>query len=110
MKKLKNTGNAEEYISSEKRLFNEVVHLKGLKNLQPEESPECKHLIFNNFDFTDTTLKTAKGEQNEEVVEKVQDFFARHCIGTGSSKENKINLNPNGENPGKARAAQNQST
>ena len=58
--------------------MNEILELKELEQLNPQDNAKSRKAFLSNFDWTDTTLSPEEQKQIEEILIEFHDIFARH--------------------------------
>ena len=73
-----NPGDPTKYTPIQQRIYNELVELQRLENLNPRESDESRQQFLANFDGPIRTLNEQEKQQIEEILVEYNDIFARH--------------------------------
>ena len=61
-------GDAETFTLIKQRIYDELMKLKQLEQLNPNDNEESKTKFFDQFDWTNTTLSPFEKQQNEEIL------------------------------------------
>ena len=83
----------------QQRIYTELLELKQLKKLNPQDNEASKESFLSNFDWFDTTLSPEERQQIEEILMEFLDIFAVHRFDIGTNREFKIKLTPNDDRP-----------
>ena len=59
-------GDHTTYTPIKQRIYNEVLELRELEQLNPQDTEKSKKLLLSNIDWTDTTLSPEKQTQIEK--------------------------------------------
>ena len=92
-------GVPTTYTPIQQRIYNELLELKELEQLNPQDDEKSRKAFFANFDWTDKTLNPEELKQIEEVLIEFHDIFARHRFDIGTNCELKVKLTPNDDRP-----------
>ena len=92
-------GDPTTYTPIQQRIYNELLELKQLEQLNPQDNEESRQSFLSNFDWTDTTLNTDERNQIEEILIEFHDIFARHRFDIGTNREFMVKLTPNDDRP-----------
>ena len=92
-------GDPTTYTPIQQRIYNELLELKELEQLNPQENEKSRKTFLSNFDWTDTTLNPEEQKQIEEILIEFHDIFARHRFDIGTNREFKVKLTPNDDRP-----------
>ena len=92
-------GNPTTYTPVQQRIYNELLELKELEKLNPQENETSRKSFLPNFDWSDTTLSPEKQQQVDESLIDFHDIFARHRFDIGTNREFKMNFTPNDDRP-----------
>ena len=92
-------GDPTTYTPIQQRIYNELLELKQLEQLNPQDNEESRKSFLSNFDWTDTTLNANERNQIEEILIEFHDIFARHRFDIGTNREFKVKLTPNDDRP-----------
>ena len=92
-------GDPTTYTPIQQRIYNELLELKELEQLNPQENEKSRKTSLSNFDWTDTTLNPEELKQIEEILIEFHDIFARHRFDIGTNREFKVKLTPNDDRP-----------
>ena len=88
-------GDPTTYTPIQQRIYTELLELKQLKKLNPQDNEASKESFLSNFDWSDLTLSPEERQQTEEILMEFHDIFARHRFDIGTNREFKIKLTPN---------------
>ena len=88
-------GDPTTYTPIQQRIYNELLELKQLEQLNPQDNEESRKSFLSNFDWTDTTLNAHERNQIEEILIELHDIFARHRFDIGTNREFNVKLTPN---------------
>ena len=94
-----NPGDPSTYTPLQKRIYDELIELKELENLNPLRDEQSRDKFLGNFDWSDTTLNLDERRDIEEILVEFHDIFARHRFDVGVNNEFKIKLTPNNDKP-----------
>ena len=89
-------GQLEVPICTVLRIYNELLELRELEQLNSQDNKNSRTSFLWNFDWTDTTLSAEERKQIEEIL---IDIFARHQFNIGTNREFKVKLTPNDDRP-----------
>ena len=92
-------GDPTTYTPIQQRIYNELLELKQLEQLNPQDNEESRKSFLSNFAWTDTTLNADERIQIEEILIEFHDIFARHRFDIGTNREFKVKLTPNDDRP-----------
>ena len=92
-------GDPTTYTPIQQRIYNELLELKQLEQLNPQDNAKSRKAFLSNFDWTDTTLSQEEQKQFEEILIEFYDIFARHRFDIGTNREFKVKLTPNDDRP-----------
>ena len=92
-------GDPTTYTPIQQRIYNELLELKELEQLNPQDNAKSRKAFLLNFDWTDTTLSQEEQKQIEEILIEFHDIFARHRFDIGTNREFKVKLTPNDDRP-----------
>ena len=92
-------GDPTTYTPIQQRIYNELLELKELEQLNPQDDAKSRKAFLSNFDWTDTTLSQEEQKQIEEILIEFHDIFARHRFDIGTNREFKVKLTPNDDRP-----------
>ena len=92
-------GDPTTYTPIQQRIYNELLELKQLEQLNPQDNEESRKSFLSNFDWTDTTLNADERIQIEETLIEFHDIFARHRFDIGTNRDFKVKLTPNDDRP-----------
>ena len=92
-------GDPTTYTPIQQRIYNELLELKQLEQLNPQDNEESRKSFLPNFDWTDTTLNADERNQIEEILMEFHNIFARHRFDIGTNREFKVKLTPNDNRP-----------
>ena len=92
-------GDPTTYTPIQQRIYNELLELKELEQLNPQDKEKSRKTFLSNFDWTDTTLNPEEQKQIEEILIEFHDIFARHRFDIGINREFKVKLTPNDNRP-----------
>ena len=68
-------GDPTAYTPIQQRIYNELLELKELEKLNPQENETSRKSCLSNFDWSDTTLSTEERQQVEEILIDFYDIF-----------------------------------
>ena len=77
-------GDPTTYTPIQQRIYNELLELKELEQLNPQDNEKSRKIFLSNFDWTDTTLNPEEQKQIEEILIEIHDIFARHRFDIGT--------------------------
>ena len=80
-------------------IYNELLELKELEKLNPQENETSRKSFLSNFDWSDTTLSPEERQQVEEILIDFHGIFARHRFDIGTNREFKVKFTPNDDRP-----------
>ena len=92
-------GGPITYTPIQQRIYTELLELKQLKKLNPQDNEASKESFLSNFDWSDTTLSPEERQQIEEILIEFHDIFARIRFDIGTNREFKVKLTPNNDRP-----------
>ena len=92
-------GDPTTYTPIQQRIYTELLELKQLEKLNPQDNEASKKLFLSNFDWSDTSLSPEERQQIEEILNEFHDIFARHRFDIGTNREFKVKLTPNDDRP-----------
>ena len=92
-------GDPTTYTPIQQRIYNELLELKELEQLNPQENEKSRKTFLSNFDWTDTTLNPEEQKQIEKILIEFHEIFARHRFDIGTNREFKVKLTPNDDRP-----------
>ena len=78
-------------------IFEELLELKQLEQLNPNDNEDSKKKFFRHFDWLDTTLSPFEKQHIEDILVQYNDIFARHRFGT--NRELKVKVTSNDDRP-----------
>ena len=87
------------YTPIQQRIFKEILELKKLEKLNPQDNETSRKAFFSNFDWTDTTLNPDEQKEIKEILVEFLNIFARHRFDIGIYREFKVKLTPNDDGP-----------
>ena len=96
-------GDPATYTPIQQRIHNELLELKELENLKPQDNENSRKAFLSNFDWTNTTLSPDERKELEEILIEFHDIFARHRFDIGINREFKVKLTPNDDRPAYSR-------
>ena len=71
-------GDPDTYTPIQQRIYDELLELKQLEQLNPNDNTESRKKFLDNFDWTDTTLRPFEKQHIEDILVQYHDIFARH--------------------------------
>ena len=83
----------------EKRIYNEIVRLRGKEKLDSTESDEQRQKFAANFQWEQSILNPQEEQTIEVLLVTYHDIFARHRLDIGIDTEFKIKLPPKPDEP-----------
>ena len=92
-------GDPETYTPIQKRIYDELLELKYLEQLNPNDNAESRKQFLDHFNWTDITLSPFEKQHIEDVLVQYHDIFARHRFDIGTNREFKVKLTPNDDRP-----------
>ena len=92
-------GDPDTYTPIKQRIYDEVLELKQLEQLNPNDEDESRMKFLSHFDWTDTTLSPFEKQHIEDILVQYHDNFARHRFDIGTNREFKVKLTPNDVRP-----------
>ena len=92
-------GDPATYTPIQQRIYKELLELKELEKLNPNDNDTSKSTFLSNFDWSDTTLSPNERQQIEEILVEFHDIFAKHRFDIGINREFKVKLTPNDDRP-----------
>ena len=92
-------GDPATYTPIQQRIYKELLELKELEKLNPQDNESSRKAFLSNFDWTDTTLRPDERKEIEEILSEFHDIFARHRFDIGINREFKVKLTPNDDRP-----------
>ena len=92
-------GDPETYTPIQKRIYDELMELKQLEQLNPNENAKARKQFLDQFDWTDTTLSSFEKQHIEDILVQYHNIFARHRFDIGTNREFKVKLTPNDDRP-----------
>ena len=92
-------GDPATYTPIQQRIYKELLELKELEKLNPQDNENSRKTFLSNFDWTDTTLSPDERKEIEEILIEFHDIFARHRFDIGINREFKVKLTPNDDRP-----------
>ena len=96
---LEEPGDPETYTPIQKRIYDEIMELKQLKQLNPNDNAKARKQFLDHFDRTDTTLSPFEKQHIEDILVQYHNIFARHRFDIGTIREFKVKLTPNDDRP-----------
>ena len=87
-------GDPETYTPIQKRIYDELMELKQLEQLNNNDIAEARKQFLDHFDWTDTTLSPFEKQHIEDILVQYHDIFARHRFDIGTNREFKVKLTP----------------
>ena len=90
-------GDPTTYTPIQQRIYTELLELKQLEKLNPQDN--SKESFLSNLDWSDTTLSPEERQPIEEILIEFHDIFARHRFDIGTNREFKVKLTPNYDRP-----------
>ena len=95
----KDPGDPTKYTPIQQRIYTELLELKQLEKLNPQDNEASKESFLSNFDWSDTRLSQEERQQIEEILIEYHDIFARHRFYIGTNRDFKVKLTPNDDSP-----------
>ena len=92
-------GDPDTYTPIQQRIYDELLELKQLEQLNPTDNNESRMKFLSHFDWTDTTLSPFEKQHIEDILVQYHDIFARHRFDIGTNREFKVKLTPNDDRP-----------
>ena len=92
-------GDPDTYTPIQQRIYDELLELKQLEQLNPNDNDESRRKFLGHFDWTDTTLSPFEKQHIEDILVQYHDIFARHRFDIGTNREFKVKLTPNDDRP-----------
>ena len=92
-------GDPTTYTPIQQRIYTELLELKQLEKLNPQDNEASKESFLSNLDWSDTTLSPEERQPIEEILIEFHDIFARHRFDIGTNREFKVKLTPNYDRP-----------
>ena len=92
-------GDPTTYTPIQQRIYTDLLELKQLEKLNPQDNEASKESFLSNFDWSDTTLSPEERQQIEEILIEFHDIFARHRFDIDTNREFKVKLTPNDDRP-----------
>ena len=92
-------GDPDTYTPIQQRIYDELLELKQLEQLNPTDNDESRMKFLSHFDWTDTTLSPFEKQHIENILVQYHDIFARHRFDIGTNREFKVKLTPNDDRP-----------
>ena len=92
-------GDPKTYTPIQKRIYDELLELKQLEQLNPNDNAQSRKQFLDHFDWTDTTLSPFEKQHIEDILVQYHDIFARHRFDIGTNGEFKVKLTPNDDRP-----------
>ena len=92
-------GDPDTYTPIQQRIYDELLELKQLEQLNPNDNDESRMKFLSHFDWTDTTLSPFEKQHIEDILVQYHDIFARHRFDIGTNREFKVKLTPNDDRP-----------
>ena len=92
-------GDPKTYTPIQKRIYDELLELKQLEQLNPNDNAQSRKQFLDHFDWTDTTLSPFEKQHIEDILVQYHDIFARHRFDIGTNREFKVKLTPNDDRP-----------
>ena len=77
----------------------ELINLRELEKLNPQDDPESRRQFLSNFDWTDSMLQPAEIARIEDLLVEFHDIFARHRFDIGMNEDFKVKLTPKDDSP-----------
>ena len=94
-----NPGNVTEHTPIQKRIYQELLTLQKLEQLNPQADPESRKTFRDNFDWKDSILKPEEIALIENLLVEIHDIFARHRFDIGMNGEFTVKLTPKDDTP-----------
>ena len=92
-------GDPDTYTPIQQRIYDELLELKQLEQLNQNDNDESRKKFLTHFDWTDTTLSPFEKQHIEDILVQNHDIFARHRFDIGTNREFKVKLTPNDDRP-----------
>ena len=92
-------GDPTTYTPIQQRIYDELLELQRLENLNPQDNEKSRKSFLSNFDWSDTTLSPEERQHIEKNLIEFHDIFARHRFDIGTNREFKVKLIPNDDRP-----------
>ena len=89
----------DTYTPIQQRIYDELLELKQLEQLNPNDNDESRMKFLTHFDWTDTILSPFEKQHIEDILVQYHDIFARHRFDIGTNREFKVKLTPNDDRP-----------
>ena len=74
---------------------NELLELKQLKKLNPQDDEPHKKTFLAKFDWSQAAFSPEERQQIEEFFLEFHDIFAKHRFDIGKNRQFKVKLPPN---------------
>ena len=71
-------GDESEHTPLQKRTLQELIALKTLKKVNPQDNQELRDHFLSLFNWTGSTLDKQARQSIEGLLVQIQDIFARH--------------------------------
>ena len=88
-------GDPATYTPIQQRIDNELLELKELEKLNPQDNENSRKAFLSNFDWTDTTLSPDERKKIEKILIELHDIVVRHRFDIGINREFKVKLTAN---------------
>ena len=92
-------GDPDTYTPIQQRIYDELLELKQLEQLNPNDNDESRMKFLSHFDWKDTALSPFEKQHIEDILVQYHDIFARHRFDIGTNREFKVKLTPNDDRP-----------
>ena len=92
-------GDPQKHTPIQKRFLTELQNLQELEKLNPQNDPEYRRQVLNNFDWTYSMLQREKISRIEDLLVEFHDILARQRFDKGMNEEFKVEITPKGDSP-----------
>ena len=89
-----NPGKPEDHTPIQTRILKELIELKEMEKVNPQESPESQNKVLKRFEWTNMLLTETEKQAIEDILVDYHDIFARHSMDIGMKTELKLKLTP----------------
>ena len=88
----KNPGKVTEHTPLQKRIYQDLLTLQNLDQLNPQTDPESRETFLEKFDWKDSMLNPEEIASIETLLVEFHDLFARQSFDIGMNEGIAIKL------------------
>ena len=92
-------GDPQHHTPIQKRILSELINLRELEKLNPQDDTESRRQFLSNFDWTDSMLQPTEIARIEDLLVEFHDIFARLRFDIGMNEDFKVKLTPKDDSP-----------